>query len=182
MAESLDVRDFRERLQRLDGLLREADRVADPAARSRVQEIVRAVLDLHGLGLERILELLAEQETGPGAVDAFASDVVVGGLLLLHGLHPLGLEDRVRQALDRVRPYLRSHGGEVELVGLDGGVVRLRLEGSCDGCPSSAVTMKQTVEEAILATAPDAAGVVVENLAPEPVPAGNELRLALPVV
>ncbi len=182
MAESLDARDFRERLQRLDGLLREADRVADPAARSRVQEIVRAVLDLHGLGLERILALLAEQETGPCAVEAFASDEVVGGLLLLHGLHPLGLEDRVRQALDRVLPYLRSHGGEVELVGLVGGVVRLRLEGSCDGCPSSAVTMKQTVEEAILATAPDAAGVVVENLTPEPVPAGNELRLALPVV
>ena len=74
----------------------------------------------------------------------------MGGLLLLHGLHPLDLEARVRQALDKVRPYLRSHGGNVELLGVDEGVVRLRLEGSCHGCPSSAATMRQTIEEAIL--------------------------------
>src|SRR5205085_6265147 len=131
-------------------LLREAERLADPAARARLQEVVQAVLDLHGAGLERLLGHLAEAgEAGRAALDACARDDVVGGLLLLHGLHPLDLEARVRQALDAVRPALRAHGGNVALLGVRAGLVRLRLQGSCDGCPSSAVTMKQTIEEAI---------------------------------
>ena len=106
----------------------------------------------------------AAGEAGAAILDACARDDVVGGLLLLHGLHPLDLEARVRQALEQVRPYLRSHGGNVELLGVGDGVVRLRLEGSCHGCPSSAVTMKQTIEEAILAKAPDVTAVEVEGL------------------
>ena len=89
-----------------------------------------------------------------------------GGLLLLHGLHPLGMEDRVLQALEQVRPALKTHHGGVELIGVFDGVVRLRLVGSCHGCPSSSVTMKQTIEEAILARAPDVAGVEVEDATP----------------
>jgi Fe-S cluster biogenesis protein NfuA len=93
---------------------------------------------------------------------------VVGGLLLLHGLHPLDLEARVLQALDQVRPFLRSHGGNVELLSLTDGVIRLRLQGNCQGCPSSAVTMKQTIEEAILARAPDAIALEVEGAVDDP--------------
>ena len=64
-------------------------------------------------------------------------DELVSHLLLLHGLHPVSLGDRVLDALDEVRPYLESHGGDVELVGMEGPVVRLRMQGSCSGCPSS---------------------------------------------
>jgi NifU-like domain len=147
MSTSPDDREFQTRLQRLDVLLREVQRSADPEAAGRLQEIVRAVLDLHADGLERVLGHIASAgEVGDGIIDACARDDVVGGLLLLHGLHPLGLEERVLQALDQVRPYLRSHGGNVQLVDLNEGVVRLRLEGSCHGCPSSTMTMKQTIE------------------------------------
>jgi Fe-S cluster biogenesis protein NfuA len=81
----------------------------------------------------------------------------------LYGLHPLDLETRVRQALEQVRPYLQSHGGNVELLGVEGGIIRLRLQGSCHGCPSSAQTLKSTIEEAIAEKAPDAAGLQVEG-------------------
>jgi Fe-S cluster biogenesis protein NfuA len=104
---------------------------------------------------------------------------VVGGLFLLHGLHPLGVEDRVRQALEGVRPYLRSHGGNVELLGVSDGVVRLRLNGSCHSCPSSAVTMQQTIEEAIYGKAPEVTAVEVEG-APEA--EDGRARMALPLV
>jgi Fe-S cluster biogenesis protein NfuA len=89
---------------------------------------------------------------------------VVAGLLLLHGLHPMDTEARVARALEQVRPALRSHGGNVELIDVREGVVRLRLEGSCHGCPSSAATMKTTIEEAILADAPEVASIEVQGL------------------
>jgi Fe-S cluster biogenesis protein NfuA len=176
--------DFQSKLQHLDTLLRELEQLVDPAARDRTREIVQAVLDLHGTGLERILALLAEAgEPGAAVLDACAGDGVVGGLLLLHGLHPSAVEDRVLQALDQVRPYLRSHGGNVELLGVDEGIVRLRLEGSCHGCPSSAVTMKQTIEEAIFARAPDVIAVELEEQVDRPpVTADGRVPTAFPVL
>ena len=78
-------------------------------------------------------------------------------LLILHGLHPLDVETRIARALDRVRPYLGSHGGDVKLLGVTDGVVHLRLEGSCHGCPSSTVTMKLAIEKAIEEAAPEVA-------------------------
>ena len=108
---------------------------------------------------------------------------MAGGLLLLHGLHPLGVEERVRQALVQVQPLLHSHGGSVELLGVEEGTVRLRLHGNCHGCPSSAVTMKQTIAEAIYARAPEVVAVEVEGAAGQPVPApGSRDRVALPVL
>ena len=99
-----------------------------------------------------------------GLIEQFGDDELVGSLLLLYGLHPVDLETRVRQALDKTRPYLRSHGGNVELAGVDPtGVVRLRLQGSCHGCPSSAMTLKLAIEKAIHEAAPDVAGIEVEG-------------------
>ena len=165
MREALDAREFQARLQRLDALLSEVEESADPASAARTREIVQAVLDLHGTGLERILgHIDAAGEAGASILDACAGDDVVGGLLLLHGLHPMDLETRVLQALDRVRPALRSHGGNVELVEVCDGLVRLRLEGNCHGCPSSAATMKMTIEEAIYANAPEVTSIEVQGL------------------
>jgi Fe-S cluster biogenesis protein NfuA len=169
MTAPLDMREFHARLQRLDTLLQGVGRLADPAARAHVREVAQAILDLHGAGLERILgHLDAAGSAGAPLLDACVRDEVIGGLLLLHGLHPLDLETRVAQALEQVRPYLRSHGGDVALLGLRDGAVRLRLEGSCHGCPSSAVTMRQTIEEAILGRAPDVIAIEVEGEASSP--------------
>ncbi len=98
----------------------------------------------------------------------FAADDLVGSLLLLYGQHPLPLETRVTQALDKVRPYLDSHGGNVELLGITDGVVRLRMQGSCKSCPSSAMTLKLAIEEAIYAAAPDVVAIEAEGVAEQP--------------
>jgi len=163
MTDAFDARDFQARLQGLDEQLQELERLGDPAVQASVREVVRSLLDLHGVGLGRLLEHL-----GPEGLAACASDEVAGGLLLLHGLHPMDLESRVLQALEDVRPSLRAHHGDVELVEVADGVVRLRLLGSCHGCASSAVTMKHTIEEAVLGRAPDAVGLEVEGVAEEP--------------
>jgi Fe-S cluster biogenesis protein NfuA len=184
MTNTLDGRAFQSQLQRLEALLHEVERFTDPAAQACTRQIVQAVLDLHGAGLERLLgHLETAGEAGIAVLDACARDDVVAGLLLLHGLHPLDVEARVRQALEQVRPYLRSHGGNVELLSVSDGIVRLRLEGSCDGCPSSAATMTQTIEEAILAKAPDVTAVEVEGLADNASATTNGRALvALPVL
>jgi Fe-S cluster biogenesis protein NfuA len=126
----------------------------DPDVRETTRELVRSCSISTGKGLSRMMELSADGER-------LAADPQVAPVLLLHGLHPEGLGVRVERALEKVRPYLGSHGGSVELVGIEEGRIRLRLQGSCNGCPSSAETLRTTIEEAILAAAPDAEGVEV---------------------
>jgi Fe-S cluster biogenesis protein NfuA len=160
---------LREQMQRVESLIQEVDRFPDRAARATTQEIIQGLLDYHGAGIARILEHLAEAgEAGQAIRQRLAKDELVGSLLLLYGLHPLDLEARVRQALEQVRPYLRSHGGNVELIEMVDGTVRLRMEGSCHGCPSSAATLRTTIEEAIFNLAPDVAGIEVEGVTPPP--------------
>ena len=128
MTTRVDANEFQEELQRLEAMLHEAEEVADPAARGRLQNIVQAVLHLHGVGLERLLEIVADSgDQGQKIVDACGADDVVSGLLLLHGLHPADARDRVMTALESVRPMLHSQGGNVELVEFHGETVRLRL-------------------------------------------------------
>ncbi len=184
MASTLDAKEFQRRLQSLDALLRDTEHELDPRARTRLRQVVQAILDLHGAGLERLMEHVADAgHAGRDIMAACARDDAVGGLLLLHGLHPLDVEARVRDALESVRPYLRSHGGDVELIDVKGGVVRLRLEGSCHHCPSSTLTMQQTVEEAILGKAPEVTTVTVETAADATsLPDDGEARVALPLV
>lgn len=168
----LDDQGLQERVARMETLLGELEALEDPAARSRAAEVVGVLLDLYGEGLARMMEVVAEGEEREKTFEAFAGDDLVSHLLLLHGLHPLDLETRVISALEEVRPYLQSHGGNVELIGLESGVARLRLEGSCNGCPSSTMTLKLAIEEAIQKAAPDLEGIEAEGVA-EPKPAPN---------
>jgi Fe-S cluster biogenesis protein NfuA len=184
MTDRLDDRDFQGRLERLDGMLREASQLADPAVATRLRELVQAILELHGIGLARLLEHVhAAGDAGQAILDACAHDDIASGLLLLHGLHPFDVETRVLQALEAEAPALRAHGGSVKLLGVEGGVVRLRLEGNCHHCPSSSVTMQQSVEEAIYGKAPEVTAIEVEGL-PEAalVPEADGARVALPVL
>jgi Fe-S cluster biogenesis protein NfuA len=159
--------EFRNRIRRVDDMLAGLDGLLEPAARGRIQELVGFLLDIHGEGLRRILERLSsEGPPGRSLLGDVARDEVVGGLLLLHGLHPQDLETRIREALDRVRPQLASHGGNVELVDVDEqGVLRLRLEGACHGCPSSAATLRTTIEDAVHAAAPEVTELVLDTSA-----------------
>ena len=177
---------LRERIRKIDSLLQEIERFKDPQAKGKTREIVQSLMDLHGAVLHRMMDRIAESNaSGKALIDSLANDELIEGLLLLYGLHPLDLEARVRQALDKVRPYLHSHGGNVELLGIEDGVVRLRLQGSCHGCPSSAMTLKQTIEEAICEKAPDAVSIQVVGEDPAPQPLAEERprgRVSLQIV
>jgi Fe-S cluster biogenesis protein NfuA/nitrite reductase/ring-hydroxylating ferredoxin subunit len=160
----LEAPDLRATGDRIDALL-DASSSGGAVARERAEELVRLVADLYGAGLERLLDIV--HDTGQltdEVLDALAADELVAGLLIVHGLHPHDVRTRVEQALESVRPYLGSHGGDVELLSVsDDGVVRLQLLGSCDGCHSSAVTLKLAVEGAFEAVAPEITSIEVDT-------------------
>ncbi len=152
----------------IERLLEEVEALPDPAARQTATALTTALLDLYGEGLARVVEIVAQHDGDGELAVALASDELVAHLLLLHGLHPEPLERRVRQALLEVRPYLESHGGDVELLSVADGVVRLALNGSCKGCPSSAATLKLAIEDAIRRAAPDIERVEAEGAVEPP--------------
>jgi Fe-S cluster biogenesis protein NfuA/nitrite reductase/ring-hydroxylating ferredoxin subunit len=127
------------------------------AAHERAQQLVREVVGLYGAGLDRIMRLAGD----PGLAERLAADDLVASLLLVHGLHPHDVHRRVSDALDRVRPYLGSHGGDVDLLEVDDDIVRLTFTGSCKSCPSSAVTLELAVEDAVRAAAPEICAIEV---------------------
>ncbi|MGI9009156.1 MAG: NifU family protein [Streptosporangiaceae bacterium] len=127
---------------------------------------------MYGDGLAAILRILsARGPAGEQMIEELAGDPLVEGLMLLHDLHPLDVDTRVQRALDQVRPYLGSHAGGVQYLGVADGIARLRLEGSCNGCPSSTVTVTLAIEGAVLDAAPEVTAVVVEGMTAAPEPA-----------
>ena len=164
---------------RIEALLEEVESL-DPSCRDIAGELVQELVELYGDGLGRIVEVVAARDADGALARELAADELVSHLLLLHGLHPVALETRVRGALAEVRPYLESHGGDVQLVGVEDGVVRLRLEGSCSGCPSSTMTLKLAIEDAIHKAAPDVERIDADGVdEPAPAPGVGLLQLEI---
>jgi Fe-S cluster biogenesis protein NfuA len=160
--------EFQQRLQSMERLLGKIESAADPALRTTVQELVQLVMDLHGAGLERMLEWIrASGDGGTGIIQKLERDELVASLLVLHGLHPMDIEARVTQALDKARSRLRAHEGEVELLSIQDGAVRLRLYANGHGCGSTAQTLKEMVEDAVYQGAPDVTALVIESAGAE---------------
>ena len=158
--------EFQQRLQSIERLLSDIEGAADPNLRRTVQELVQLIMDLHGAGLERILEILGSDGQAeapvPHIVSRLSRDELVGSLLVLYGLHPLDLEARVGQALEKVRARLRAHSGEVHLQGIQDGVVRLRLDAN------NAHALKETIEQTIYQYAPDVTALIIEGAGAKP--------------
>jgi Fe-S cluster biogenesis protein NfuA/nitrite reductase/ring-hydroxylating ferredoxin subunit len=154
-----------ERVQELQALL---DGCEQSPARDLADELTSTLLQLYGTGLERILEgILASGPEGARIAERLAEDPLVATLLLIHDLHPIPLQQRVQNALDSVRPYMDSHGGNVELLSLQEGVARIRLQGSCSDCSASSVTLELAIKQALEDAAPDLEGLEVEGVAPQ---------------
>jgi Fe-S cluster biogenesis protein NfuA len=164
-------------LDRVQALTEQLDQLHDARARELAQELVGAVIAMYGDGLRRIIEAIGRSRiAGEAILDELAHDGAVSSLLLIHDLYPVPLEQRVIEALDTVRPYMESHGGNVELVGIEDGVARLVLQGSCNGCSASRATLELAIKQALEEHAPDLAGLEVAGVA-EPVSNGFELPM-----
>ena len=154
--------------KRVQELIVEIDTLPDSNVRELLQECMQEVLAFYGLGLDRVLEVARSVTGNQNAYDKLVNDSVVRGLLLIHGLHPVPLETRLCEALEKVRPYMESHGGNVELLSLENDAARLRLVGHCKSCPSSAVTLELALRQAIEEACPDLISFECEGVAEAP--------------
>jgi Fe-S cluster biogenesis protein NfuA len=144
----VDDQAARELVGRVESLLDQVD--------GQALEVVSALVELYGEGLARMMA------AADGAREAFADDELVSHLLLLHDLHPVPVEERVRGAIE-------AAGAAAEILAVEGAVVRLRAKaGSCASCAASAGTKQQAIEEAIAKAAPEVERVEFWD-APEPV-------------
>jgi Fe-S cluster biogenesis protein NfuA/nitrite reductase/ring-hydroxylating ferredoxin subunit len=165
--------------ERIEVVLDELASTGDPSINEKAEELVSLMVELYGGGLERILDLIAaDGEAGQVLLRRLADDELVQALLIVHGLHPVDLDQRVTDALESVRPYLGSHSGGVENLGVDDtGVLHLRLEGNCEGCPSSRVTVQSAIEDAVRKAAPEIAAIDVAGVVEEEPRVGNLLQI-----
>jgi Fe-S cluster biogenesis protein NfuA/nitrite reductase/ring-hydroxylating ferredoxin subunit len=158
-----DINAYGERLQKL---LAQVEALPYPGAKELIQDCMESVLGFYGAALKRILQVVSEDGSeGRKVFRDLIRDDVVKGILLIHDLHPLNLEARLLEALDKVRPYLKSHGGNVELISLENDVARLRLQGTCQSCASSSVTLELAIRHAIEQACPDLVHFEVEGVA-----------------
>lgn len=167
-----DTRQLDAMLDRFEGLLEAVDAMA-PADRELVVELLDRVDDLHRLALLRL-----GQQLSPARVEELRD--AHPAIAWLWDAYGVGLDERAvaTRAIDAVRPYLESHGGDVEVLAVDQGAVTVRMKGACNGCTSSAVTLQQGVEEALRAGFPDFRELVVDedpDAVPHPPPDGEVL-------
>lgn len=130
-------------LGRLEKLLTEVEALDEPT-RVRVFELLDGIDHMHRMALGRLPEVI-----GPEGVERLRrADPALAWLLDAYGI---GVDEAAaaEEALEEVRPYIQSHGGEVEVLGAAEGIVRLKLSGSCSGCTASAITLKEGIEKAL---------------------------------
>jgi Fe-S cluster biogenesis protein NfuA len=159
---------FQKQIGRIGELVERLESSADPSSRALAKEFIESLMALHGAALERILELAAESgEPGEKLIRSCGGDGLIGSVLLLYGLHPESLQNRVTRALEKSRAFLESHAAHAELISIqEDGTVTVRLEMKSNGgggCGSSGVLVKSTLEANLQNAAPDAATIVVEE-------------------
>lgn len=160
----------RSRVESLDGPAREA-----------ALELLDAVGALDREALVAIVRALRADPRGTELLHALVDEPAVRTVFLARGLIRADPTPAVEQALEGVRPYLRSHGGGVDLVRVEAGVVHVRMTGACNGCSLSALTLREAVEKALVGPIPGIRAVDVvpadpDAPAPEPVLAARVSR------
>ena len=158
---------FEELAKRVDDAVA-AISALDPEARAVAEELKAAVEAIHRAGLVTMVRRMRADDAARAALFELVDDPMVHLLLSLHGIVRPDPVTHANQVLESVRPQLHSHGGDVSLARVEDGTAFVRLEGACNGCSMSSVTLRNLVEEALVQGVPSISAV--EVLAGEPSP------------
>jgi NifU-like domain len=174
-------KEFQEKIRQLGMLVGELDQMPGGGSKTAARELVQLLMEAHGTGLERMMEIVFESgAAGEALIDKLGRDPIVRNLLLLYSLHPDNLETRVLKALEVAGPRLRKYDAEVELISIRDGAIQLRLHTSGHACGSTTKNLKLIVEESIYDQAPDLSSLSIlasdDEGASGFVPVGNLLH------
>jgi hypothetical protein len=157
--------EFQEQVRQLGKLITQFDQMPEGPPKAACKELVQLLMDVHGAGLDRIMEIVFESAgPGPVIIDKLGNDTITSSLLLLYSLHPLDLETRVHQAIDRMRPRLRKLSCSVELAEIVEGAVQVRVTAGGHSCGSSSKDIRAIVEECVFELAPDVTSLDILGL------------------
>ncbi len=172
----MDNNDFQAHTQQVERLVQRVNALADERARATALELLQAVMDLHGAAMSRVVELLSGSEAYRASLSKLATDPLVCGVLVLYGVHPLALPERIAQAIDKLRPQFDKHGASVELLEVADGAVRVKVQTRAHGLAASPERIRQAVEQCVLEAAPEVTRVSIEGLAPSGFVPLNQLQ------
>lgn len=153
--------------RRVDTMLERAG-LLDERAQRVALDLKAAVEEFHREALVRVVRTLKDDPRGKELLFELVDDPVVYALLVMHGIVRADPSTLAHRALEDVRPYLESHGGGVELVGVELPVARVRLSGTCNGCSQSSATLREVVERALVAAVPGLHQVEIVPSEPSP--------------
>jgi Fe-S cluster biogenesis protein NfuA len=157
--------EFREQVGELGKLIAQFGNLPDGPQKAAGNKLVQLLMDIHGAGLERMMEIIFESGSeGSAIIEKLGQDAIAGSLLLLYSLHPDDLETRVRTALERLRPRLRKLACTAELESIREGVVRVNLSKAGHSCGSSAKDLQAMVEDGVYELAPDVISLEIHGL------------------
>jgi nitrite reductase/ring-hydroxylating ferredoxin subunit/Fe-S cluster biogenesis protein NfuA len=151
---TLAVEDLNVLAERVDQAINEVQKL-DGSARVKAMALKQAIEDFHKLGITKIVQRLKADAHGKELLFELVDDPAVYALFAMHGIVRADVMTRAVRVLEMVRPYMRSHGGDVELVEVRGDTAYVKLHGSCNGCSMSAVTLREGVEEALTTHIPE---------------------------
>jgi Fe-S cluster biogenesis protein NfuA len=164
--------EFREQVNELGKLIGQFGNLPDGPQKTAGNKLVQLLMDIHGAGLERMMEIIFESGSeGSAMIEKLGRDSIAGSLLVLYSLHPDDLETRVRRALERLRPRLRKLACAAELESVNDGAVRINLSKAGHSCGSSAKELQAMVEDGVYELAPDVISLEIQGLE-EPSAAG----------
>jgi hypothetical protein len=161
----IDEKNFQSRVQKIGELVNQLESIPDPEARAGAKQLVQALMDLHGAGLERILEVVFQSETaGEQIIGDLGQDPLVSSLLILYGIHPEELQTRVERKLQQIQSKLHKLGVEATLLSTEGGDIRIHVKVEGHSCGSTGRTAQGIVEEAVYEAAPDMKSLKIDGL------------------
>ena len=157
--------EFQEQVKQLGNLIAQFDHLPDGPQKAAGKELVQLLMDVHGAGLERVMEIVFESgASGAALIDKLGQDTIAGSLLLLYSLHPDDLETRVRKAMERIRPRLRKLACSAELLQVESGIVQVQLTTTGHSCGSSSKDLRAIVEDGVYEFAPDVVSLEILGL------------------
>jgi len=162
----MDNNEFQAHTEQVEKLLQRANALTDENARATALELLQAVMDLHAPAMSRIVELLSGSEADRASLSKLATDPLICGLLVLYGIHPTPLEQRVADAIEKLRPGLQKQGAGVEVLRIGDDGIRVKVETRAHGLAASPEKIRQALEQAILEVAPEVAHLTIEGVAP----------------
>ena len=161
-------KEFQQKVRQLGALVGELDQMPGSGSKVAARELVQLLMEIHGTGLERMMELVFESgAAGEALIGRLGQDPIVRSLLLLYSLHPEDLETRVLTALDAVGSRLHKFDSKVELVSIHNGAVQLQLRTPGHVHGTAAKNLRSIVEEGIYDLAPDLASLSILGLEDE---------------